>query len=237
MPWDLTPLKRPSTRYALPVGCLYWMSCQMETAMQSNDGRTSVRSFLYACLMLAMLTACGGEKEPSLPTASASVSRKAPPSPASMTASAAISAAEKPAPSAAADRPAAMSSIELVRFRRLAALPLLASLSDREKADLLRQLRMASPSERLTLINGFKSLEGLPDQQKQVLLGQLEDIVPVTTPAARLVCNCSNDIKRELCVKESCSSRSELESICSRACGTLAAFGHQCTAAPQCVSR
>lgn len=202
--------------------------------------RCTSRSILCAGHMLAMLTGCNGEREASLPNASAPKSasflQKTPPGPDSMIASAATSATEKTAPSAASDRPAAMTA-ESARFTRLAALPLLASLSDREKAGMLRQLQMASPSERLTLINGFKSLEGLPDRQKQVLLGQLEDIYPVTTPASRLVCNCSNDIKRDLCVKESCSNQTELESICSHACGTLAAFGNQCTASPQCVSR
>ena len=193
-----------------------------------DDRRCTSRPILCAGLMLAILAGCGGEKEPSPKPPSGADSKSV---------SAATSTMKKAAPPAAPDRPAAVSSAGSDRYTRLAALPLLASLSERDKAGLFRQLQGASLSERLTLINQFKSLEGLPDQQKQVLLGQLEEISPVTTPASRLVCNCSNDIKLELCVKESCSNQSEMESMCSRACGTLAAFGHQCTASPQCVSR
>jgi hypothetical protein len=188
-------------------------------------------------LILALLAGCGGEKQPSVPTpstsASASVVQKAVSGPDTMP----VSATEKPVPSAKAGRPLALSTTKPAPLARLAALPLLASLSDRDKATLLKQLDRASPSARLGLINGYQSLEGLPDQQKEILLAQLEDIVPVTTPASRLVCNCSNDIKRELCVKESCSDQMELESICTHTCGTLAAFGHQCSVSPQCAAR
>ncbi|SIT43175.1 conserved hypothetical protein [Paraburkholderia piptadeniae] len=63
---------------------------------------------------------------------------------------------------------------------QLRALPHLSSLSDREKAGLLMLLPSKSSSQRLALINMYPSLVRLPEQQKELLLDQLEKIVPVT---------------------------------------------------------
>lgn len=55
----------------------------------------------------------------------------------------------------------------------------MSSLSDREKAGLLMLLPSKSPAQRLALINMYPSLVKLPEQQKELLLDQLEKIVPV----------------------------------------------------------
>ncbi|MDB5825374.1 MAG: hypothetical protein JWR21_4078 [Herminiimonas sp.] len=80
--------------------------------------------------------------------------------------------------SAPANEPAA-SSPDPARLAQIRALPHLSSLSDREKAGLLMLLPSQSPPQRQSLINMYPGLVGLPVQQKQVLLDQLERIVPV----------------------------------------------------------
>lgn len=140
-------------------------------------------------------------------------------------------------PPAASMTTQAVSPQDSTRFARLKTLALLAPLSEREKAALFEQLKSASPSERLGLINGYPKLESLPDRQKELLLGQMENIVAITTAAQQLACQCGNEIKREICVRESCANRSELQSLCNQACGTLGSFGMQCAASPKCPSR
>lgn len=117
---------------------------------------------------------------------------------------------------------------------KLRALSLLSPLSDREKAGLIVKLRGASPSARLDLINQYPALAAMTDQQKQALLNQIEKIVPVTNPAMLLTCECSDNIQRAICVRESCSNQSEIQSRCNEACGTLAAFRSRCSASRQC---
>ena len=56
----------------------------------------------------------------------------------------------------------------------------------------------------------------------------------VAVPATLLVCQCAGDIQRKMCVHETCSDRSDLQSLCNEACGTLAAFGTQCTVSNVC---
>lgn len=126
--------------------------------------------------------------------------------------------------------PAASSAVQA----RFASLPALASLSDREKAGLLARLAGAPASERLGIINSYPSLKSLSEPQQQGLLKQIETIVPISTPANLLVCTCGSEVRRELCVRESCSNTSELTSRCNQACGTLPAFGSACRPARQC---
>lgn len=85
----------------------------------------------------------------------------------------------KSAPSAVTDE-AAVPSAGSASMVQLSALPQLSSLSDREKAGLLMLLPSKSSSQRLALINMYPSLVKLPAQQKELLLDQLEKIVPVT---------------------------------------------------------
>jgi hypothetical protein len=200
------------------------------------------RPVSYACpalLLGLVLSGCGGGGDSSHQTASApalaSSVQKDLSGPNRMAAQSPTLESGKPALSATADKPVVVSPEESARLAQLRALPLLSSLSERERAGLLKQLPPASSSERLTLINGYPKLAVVPDRQKQVLLTQMEKIVPVTISANLLICNCSDDIQLKLCVKERCSNRSELQSICNRACGTLAAFKSQCLTSEQCA--
>jgi hypothetical protein len=138
------------------------------------------------------------------------------------------------APSENKNDTAISSTEELTSLSKLRALPLLAPLSNKEIAELLRHTRPLSSSGRLGIIDNHSALVTLTNQQKQQLLNQIENIVPITIPAMLVICECSNDIQRRLCVRESCSDRSEIRSLCNQACGTLAAFGSQCMAAKQC---
>ncbi|MBW0448348.1 hypothetical protein EN871_21370 [bacterium M00.F.Ca.ET.228.01.1.1] len=63
---------------------------------------------------------------------------------------------------------------------QLNTLPHLSALSDREKAGLILLLPSRSAAQRLELINMYPSLVRLPEPQKELLLNQLEKIVPVT---------------------------------------------------------
>lgn len=195
----------------------------------------------YACqalLLSLMLAGCGGEGASPRPNASApalaSSVQKNSSAAKTMTAESPALTSRAMAPPATADKPAAVSMEESARLARLRALSLLSSLSDRERAGLLKQLPLSSPSERLSLLNGYRTLAALPDRQKQVLLNQIEKIVPVTVSASQLVCSCSHGIQRKLCVRERCSNRSELQSACNEACGTLASFKNQCMTSRQC---
>jgi hypothetical protein len=123
---------------------------------------------------------------------------------------------------------------ELTALSKLRALPLLAPLSDKETTELLRRTRALSPSGRLTIINNYSALATLTNQQKQQLLNQIENIVPVTIPSVLLICDCGNDIHPRLCVPETCSDRSEIQSLCNQACGTLPAFRSQCMTEIRC---
>lgn len=71
------------------------------------------------------------------------------------------------------------------KLAQLSALPHLSALSAREKAGLLLLLPSKSSSERMVLINMYPSLAQLPIQQKEVLLANLEKIVPSTTSQSR----------------------------------------------------
>jgi hypothetical protein len=75
--------------------------------------------------------------------------------------------------------------LESPSLGQISALPHLSALSAREKAGLLVQLPGKSTSERMMLINMYPSLAQLPVQQKQVLLANLEKIVPSTASQPR----------------------------------------------------
>ena len=132
------------------------------------------------------------------------------------------------------DNPVTFSPEKSVLLAKLRALPLLSGLSERERAGLLEHLPDSSPSERLTSINRYPNLAEMSEQQKQLLLNQLETIVPIKIPESRIICSCSNDIRRELCTRERCSNNLEIQSLCSQACGTLAAFKSECFASNKC---
>lgn len=205
------------------------------------NGNKPVFFACHALLLGLVIAGCGGERDPSRSTASApalaSSVRNDLPGPNRMGAQNPILTTGKYAPLATAGKSTVVSVEESARFAQLKALSLLAPLSDRETAGLLKQLPSASPSERLTLINGYPGLAALQERQQQVLLNQLERIVPVSISASLLVCNCSHGIQRKLCVKEPCTNRSELQSLCNQACGTLAAFETQCLTSRQCAEK
>jgi hypothetical protein len=220
----------------------------MQTAVRFYRGCRGVQhggkrgfSACQAMLLALMLSGCGGGGASSRPTASAPVVASAVQQgvarPARVAAPSPPLASGKSSPSVSAHTPTVGSRDDSVRLAELRKLALLSSLSERERAALLKQLPSATPSERLTLINGYAAIAVLPDRQKEVLLNQIEKIVAVSLPANQLVCNCDQDVQRKLCVKERCSNRSELQSICNRACGTLASFKVQCHDSQQCAGK
>ena len=137
----------------------------------------TTRHFLRARWMLLfslLLTGCGGGESAPESTAASQQASSAPIPSATQDTSAGQG---KSAPAAATNEAAVPSYASIAQ---LSALPHLSSLSDREKAGLLMLLASKSPSQRLQLINMYPSLVRLPDQQKEILLLQLEKIVPVT---------------------------------------------------------
>jgi len=138
------------------------------------------RHFLHARWMLLfslLLTGCGGGDSNST-TASVAAPQQAL-SGRPLAAQSTSPGGEQSAPSAVTDE-AAVPSVGSASMVQLSALPHLSSLSDREKAGLLMLLPSKSSSQRLALINMYPSLVKLPNQQKELLLDQLEKIVPVT---------------------------------------------------------
>jgi hypothetical protein len=127
-------------------------------------------------LFSVLLTGCGGGDSTPASTAS---SQQAPWDQSPFSAQSALPGREKSETSSTTDE-TAVPSIDSPELFQLSALPHLSSLSDREKAGLLMLLRSKSSSQRLALINMYPSLAKLPEQQKELLLGQLERIVPLT---------------------------------------------------------
>ncbi len=198
----------------------------------------TAKLFAHVAVALgALCSGCGGSGSEPVPEQTVALSqeqRAVPPT-------AATAGQEAPPlrtmPAAQAGRTAPIPSSDAAGFAKMKALPLLSPLSERDKATLFKRLATATPSERLPLIDGYASLNALPDRQKEVLLGQLEDIVAPAVPAQQLVCQCGSQVKRELCVRERCSDAVELQSLCNQACGALGALGTQCRAAPACAGR
>lgn len=152
---------------------------QRDVQLNCRVGHVSytTRHFLHArriLLFSLLLTGCGGGD--SAP-ASMAASQQASSAPILSAAQSTSSGGGKSAPAAETDQAAVPSCASIAQ---LSALPHLSSLSDREKAGLLMLLPSKSPSQRLQLINMYPSLVRLPDQQKELLLDQLEKIVPVT---------------------------------------------------------
>ena len=135
------------------------------------------------------------------------------------------------------DKSAVTSSEAKAWLAKMKSVPLLSVLPDSEMGKLLKQLPSASAFDRLKLIDRYPKLVTLTDQQKEVLLAQMESIVPIALPLNQIVCNCSDDIQVKLCIKERCSNRAGLQSICNRACGTLAAFESQCEISQICAGK
>jgi len=191
---------------------------------------------VQAFLSSVIFAGCGGEESAAQPRSAAVIAAVGTSAPARQAGRAIRDPISKngKAPTANNNDTAISSPEELTALSKLRALPLLAPLSEKETAELLMHIRPLSPSGRLGIINNHSALITLTNQQKQQLLNQIENIVPITTPAMSVICECSNDIQRRLCVRESCSDRSEIQSLCNQACGTLAAFGNECMAAKQC---
>ena len=141
----------------------------------------------------------------------------------------------QPGPRAATDKSGAPSPLETARLGRMRALPILSVLSDQEKLGLLRQLPEASPMQRLRALDAYPRLDALGERQKEILLGQLEDIVPVTTPANGFVCECGNGVVHKMCVRESCLDRSAVGAVCYQACGRLPMLKAACSPTPECA--
>lgn len=141
-------------------------------------GFVHVVGALLSGLLLSglLLAGCGGGD--STP-ASVAAPQQAASAPNTLAARGTPPATEKPAVSAATDE-AAVLPVAPATLAQLNALPHLSSLSDREKAGLILLLPSRSASQRLELINMYPSLVRLPEQQKELLLNQLEKIVPVT---------------------------------------------------------
>jgi hypothetical protein len=99
------------------------------------------------------------------------------------------------------------------------------------------QLKNKSAYEREALIDKFPSLSDLPVQQKQILLGQLAQIVPVETPSSVLTCVCENNLMREICVKEACGETHALAEICRTVCGSASRPIAACKASQQCSGK
>ncbi|MFM0053584.1 hypothetical protein [Caballeronia grimmiae] len=80
---------------------------------------------------------------------------------------------------------AAMPASDADDFVQLSALSALSPLSDSEKARLLKLLPSKSAAQRLELVDMYPTLSKLTDQQKQMLLDELAEIVPVTANHSR----------------------------------------------------
>jgi hypothetical protein len=189
-----------------------------------------------AFLSGAILTGCGGEDSAAQPRSAAvtaAVGRSDAAGQAGKAARDPISQNGK-APTENKNNIVISSAEELTALSKLRALRLLGPLSDKELAELLRRTRALSPSGRLTEINNHSALATLTNQQKQQLLNQIENIVPITIPAVLLICDCGSDIHPRLCVPEICSDRTEIQSLCNQACGTLPAFGPRCMPEIRC---
>jgi len=203
----------------------------MDSAMRitSRPSCSTIQALLVLQLSGVAFVGCGGQDGSSQAPVIAAA-------PAAGVASGPAARTAKAAPSSPANKnnPATTILKDSGELSKLRALRLMSALSDREQAGLIVQLRTASPSERLALIDTYPALATMTDQQKQGLLNQIEKIVPVTNAAMLLTCECSDNIQREICVRESCSNQSEIQSRCNQACGTLAAFRNRCSASRQC---
>jgi hypothetical protein len=122
-------------------------------------------------------------------------------------------------------------------FRRFRALPLIRLLNEHEQSELFARLEPATAARRIVLINGYARLGELPDIQKDILLAQLEELVPVRSESIALLCTCGAGIERPVCARESCADDPTLAALCTRACGALPAYRHTCRPSAACAAR
>lgn len=207
-------------------------------------GRTQppARAFARQMLLTAVLTGimvggCGGDSvSPGVPASSQTAGMQGSArAPQGLPPGAPAAERAPPPPQVAANTSGDPSPLEAARLARMKALPLLSALSDGDKLGLLRRLPEASPLQRLRALDAYPKLEELADRQREILLRQLEDIVPVTTPAKGFVCECGNGVVHKMCVRESCQDRSVAGAVCYQACGRLPMLTAACSATPECA--
>jgi hypothetical protein len=184
-----------------------------------------------------LLGSCGGDGNDTPPPASQRTTpsteiKKAPPPMA-----AAQSATEQSAPSSPSSAENTEELKDSMQLAQLARIPYLSKMSKEEILAFRNQTRNKSPYQREALIDQHPSLSALPVQQKQMLLDQLAQIVPITTPSALLTCVCENDLMREMCVQELCSEAHALSSICKSVCGTASRPFAACKPSQQCSGK
>ena len=146
------------------------------------------------------------------------------------------SATEQPAPSLTSASESAGKLEDATQLARLAKNRYLLTMSREELLQFRNQIRSKSPSQRQALLNKVPSLAHLPVQQKELLLDQLLQIVPITTQSMLLTCTCENGMKHEMCVRESCNN-SEAPvhfSICQSVCGMASLPLAVCMPSQQC---
>lgn len=235
MTWDFCPEIPQSSvvlnKSGFPVFAAYTGS-EMPIAFlahRNKEIRVMAASRWWLLLLPgALACGCGGDdgavKSVAAPVAAASVTTAAAAAPARM-------------PASVSNEPVAAAKTGQAALVQLRALPLLSALAEQEQAALLRQLPSTSRAQRMALIEGYPKLAGLPEQQRELLLNQLEKIIAPAPAGNLLVCECSNEIRRELCVSDSCAATSELAAQCNKACGTLSAFRNQCTASAKCRTK
>lgn len=134
-------------------------------------------------------------------------------------------------------RPPVEASVNTAQIEQLHRVPHLSSFSKKEMVEFLSELQRSSPSQRKSLLLKYSTLAGLPIQQKEVLLEQLSNIVPVTTKPNMLACRCKNSTKYEMCVREDCEQRSVLLSICDKTCGSIGHTSAVCISSEQCSAK
>jgi hypothetical protein len=125
------------------------------------------------------------------------------------------------------------------QLAQLARNPYLSRMSREERLEFRNQMKSKSPFQRLVFVRKYPTLSGLPAQQEELLLHQLAQIVPITTPSVLLKCTCDNGFQREMCVQETCSdSEAPVHfSICESMCGASSHPLSVCMPSQQCSEK
>lgn len=188
---------------------------------------------------ILLLGSCGGDSNDTFPqarqrTTSSIELTKVPPPLAK-----AESAAEQSAPPSLSSPESAEKLRDSMQLAQLARNPYLSTMSQEELLAFRNQIRSKSPSQRRALLKQYPSLSSLPVQQKELLLGQLIQIVPITTQSVLLTCTCENGFKREMCVQESCGNSEAAAhfSICQSVCGASSQPLAVCMPSQQCSGK